>query len=117
MSGKFVTEEFKEVHNKDWKKLNTGKGKLEAMKEQYVSEARYQKAVNHLRENGVLTGTLKDIGPLMKEAKADIVAEEKENIKNQLWSLFGEDFLREATRGIPQWYKETLAKGEIDASS
>jgi hypothetical protein len=53
----------------------------------------------------------------MKEAKADIVAEEKENIKNQLWSLFGEDFLREATRGIPQWYKETLAKGEIDASS
>lgn len=114
MAGKFVTEEFKEVHNKDWKKLNTGKGKLEMMKAQYKSEARWKKAVQHLKEAGEFTGTLKDIGPLMKEIKADVATEEKENIKDQLWSLFGDDFLREAAIGFPQWFKEELAKGNIN---
>jgi hypothetical protein len=115
MAGKYVTEEFKEVHQKDWKKLNTGKGKLEVMKAQYKSEARWRKAVQHLRDDGLLTGTPKDIGPLMKEVKADVELEEKENIKNQLWSLFGDDFLREAQTGLPQWYKEQIVKGEADA--
>lgn len=115
MAGKFVTEEFKEVHNKDWKKLNTGKGRLEVMKSQYKSEARWKKAIQHLKEAGILTQSPADIGALMKEVKEDITAEEKENIKDQLWSLLGDDFLREATNGLPQWYKEQLAKGEVDA--
>lgn len=117
MAGKFVTEEFKEVHEKDWKKLNTGKGKLEVMKAQYKTEARWHKAVQHIKEAGNLTGSPKDIGALMKEVKDDITAEEKENIKNQLWSLYGDDFLREATNGLPQWYKEELAKGNINVES
>lgn len=115
MSGKYVTEAFKEVHQKDWKKLNTGKGRLAVMMAQYKTEARWNKGVQHLRDNGTLEGTPKDIGNLMKEVRNDVIAEEKENIKEQLWSLYGDDFLREATNGLPQWYKEQLVKGEINA--
>lgn len=112
MSGKYVTEEFKEVHNKNWKAENTGKGKLEVAISQYRSEARWNKAIQHLRDDGRLTESPKDIGELIKEVRKDISLEEKENIKDQLWSIFKNDFLSYATSGLPQWYKEKLVLGE-----
>ena len=115
MSGKYVTEEFKEVHVKNWKKENTGKGKLEVAMAQYKSEARWNKAVQHLRDNGELTGTPKDIGPLIKEIRRDVTDEEKEAIKATLWSIYRNDFLATATNGFPQWFKEKLVRGEVQS--
>lgn len=117
MSGKYVTEEFKEVHNKNWKAENTGKGKLEVAISQYRSEARWNKAVQHLRDDGNLTGTPKDIGELIKEVRKDISQEEKENIKDQLWSIFKNDFLGHATSGLPEWYKQKLMLGGDDETT
>lgn len=114
MSGKYVTEEFKEVHNKNWKAENTGKGKLEVAISQYRSEARWNKAVQHLRDDGRLTESPRDIGELIKEVRKDISLEEKENIKDQLWSIFGNDFLGMATSGLPEWYKQKLMLGDTD---
>jgi hypothetical protein len=114
MSGKYVTEAFKEVHNKDWTRLNTGKGKFDVLKENYRTEARWNKAIQHLRENGELTGTPKDIGALLKEIYVDIETEEKENIKEQLYSIYKSDIMKYATHGLAQWYKERLVKGEIN---
>jgi hypothetical protein len=116
MSGKYVTEEFKEVHNKDWSKLNTGKGKFDVLKENYRTEARWRKAVQHLRERGELTGTPKDIGLLIKEARVDIETEEKENIKDVLWAIYKEDILKYSVFGLAQWWKEKLVLGENDAT-
>jgi hypothetical protein len=116
MSGKYVTEEFKEVHVKNWKKENTGKGQLEVAKAQYKSVARWNKAIQHLRDDGTLEGTPRDIGPLIKELQRDIIEEEKENIKNELWAIYGKEFLHEAGNGFPQWYKEQLVLGEVDGS-
>lgn len=115
MAGKFVTEKFKEVHNKDWAKNNTGKGKMEMLLSQYKSEARWNKAIQHIKENGELEGSPRDIGNLIKEIRKDVVEEEKESIKAHLWALYGSDFQYAATNGFPQWYKEKLLKGEIDA--
>lgn len=117
MSGKYVTEEFKEVHVKDWSKLNTGKGKFEVLKESYRTEARWRKAIMHLRERGELTGTPKDIGALIKEVRVDIETEEKENIKDILWGIYKEDILKYSIFGLPQFYKEELAKGEINGDN
>ena len=114
MSGKYVTEAFKEVHNKNWKAENTGKGKLEVAISQYRSEARWNKAVQHLRDDGRLTESPKDIGELIKEVRKDISLEEKENIKDQLWSIFKNDFLGMATSGLPQWWKDKLVLGDLD---
>lgn len=111
---KYVTEKFKEVHEKDWKKLNTGKGKFEALKGKYRSEARWSKAIMHLRERGELEASPRDIGNLIKEIKHDLSEEEKENIKEELWKMFSNDIMRSATAGFPEWYKEQLAKGEIE---
>jgi len=114
MSGKYVTEAFKEVHHKSWKAENTGKGQLEVAISQYKSEARWNKAVQHLRDAGSLTGSPRDIGALVKEVQRDVAEEEKENIKETLWKIYGDKFLHKANDGLAQWYKDKLVKGEID---
>ena len=117
MSGKYVSEQFKEVHQKDWSKLNTGKGKFDVLKEQFKTEARWNKAIQHLRDNGELTGTPKDIGALLKEVRVDIETEEKENIKEMLYNVFKEDILKYSVHGLAQFYKEKLVKGEISSEN
>jgi hypothetical protein len=112
---KFVTEKFKEVHQSTWKAENTDGGKWAAFKEQYRTPQRWHKAVQHLRDAGILHGSPKDIGQLIVEVQKDIGMESKEEIKNALWRVFGKDLLRFSTKGLPEWYKEQLALGEINA--
>ena len=114
MAGKFVSEKFKEVHRGTWNKQNTGKGKWETFKESFKTEARWQKAIQHMAEAGTLTNTPQDIGGLLKEIKDDIAAEEKEAIKDFLWKEFGVEVLRYATIGFPEWYKEKLMERSFE---
>jgi hypothetical protein len=113
MCGKYVSEEFKEVHECTWKKEHTGKGKWEVYKLGFRTPARWQKAVIHLKEKQELTNSPKDIGKLIAEVKKDITEEEKENIKKFLWNEFGDELLRTATVGLPEWYKEQLLKNSF----
>lgn len=112
MAGKFVTEKFKEVHQRDWSKLNTGKGQLGAIADKYRSEARWHKAVMKMKEEGRYTQSVKDIGELIKIVRADLVLEEKENIKNDLYRALGEDVIKHSVFRLPQWVKEQLLLGE-----
>lgn len=112
MAGKFVTEKFKEVHQKDWSSLNTGKGKLEGMKDKYRSEARWHKAVMRLKEEGRWTQSLKDIGEIMKLVRQDLIDEEKDNIKRDFWNILGDDIVKYSSFGVPEWYKLQLLEGE-----
>lgn len=122
MAGKYVSEKFKEVHSRDWGKLNTGRGKLEAVNDKYRSEARWHKAAMHMKEDGRLTDSLKDIGELIKEVQKDLVAEELPSMMQDLWKILGPDIVRHSTAGLPQWWKEQLLssydkpEGETDGS-
>ncbi|GAH01159.1 unnamed protein product, partial [marine sediment metagenome] len=78
--GKYVSEKFKEKHNKEWKKTS-GKGKLELLIESFKTEARWEKAIQHLRDNDELENAPKDIGKLIKEIQRDLEDEEKEYAK------------------------------------
>lgn len=108
MAGKFVSEAFKEVHRGNWKKENTGRGKWDLFVEGYRTEARWEKAAQHLRDAGKLTNTPKDIGILIAEVKRDISEEEIDEIKNFLWREFGSELLRRAGAGLPEWWKQRL---------
>ena len=116
MAGKFVSEKFKEVH-RGWEKKHTGKGRWETFKDSYKTEARWHKAVQHLAEKGELTNTPKDIGGILKEIKNDIAAEEMEIIKEFLWNEFGQEILRHACGGFPEWYKEILMNRSFEDKS
>jgi hypothetical protein len=112
---KFVSEKFKEKHDsKAYGKQAQKQGWEEYMKS-FQTEARWMKAVQHLREDGKLDGSPKDIGPLIMEVKRDIQEECKDEIMEYLWKHFSPNLLRVCTHGLPEFYKEALAKGDIDA--
>lgn len=113
MVGKLVSEKFKEKHaagDAAWKKANTGRGKLETLIESFgKDEARWMKAIQHLREKDELEGSPRDIGKLVKEIQEDLCSEEKEAIKDALWEIVGKDIMRKTVNGFPEFYKDYLA--------
>lgn len=108
MVGKYVSEKFKEKM--------TGKVKMEKQNDDIVSlivkslktDARYHKAVQHLRESGNLLGEPKDIGNLLKELHQDIDTEETEFIKDTLFKHYIKRIKGGVCAGFPEWYKEQL---------
>jgi len=111
--GKYVSELFKEKHVKEWKK-GTTKDVVQNLILELKSEARWQKSVQHLKEAGQLDGSLKDIGPLIRAVPEDILEEEKQHIMEELFNHFWPQIRRAVTGGLPEWYKEELAKKEFE---
>lgn len=112
---KFVNAEFQEKNNKEWKKDNpTRKDIIIELIESYAVPARWQKAVQHLRDDGKLEGSPRDIGNLIKEAQEDLKSEEADAIKEILFKHFYPQIARGSIAGLPQWYKEQIAEGNIN---
>lgn len=107
--GKYVSEGFKEVHHKEWK-VTTRADIVDQLQARYKTEARWDKAVIHLKEEGRLDDSPRDIGPLIREVVADIEKEEKDAIKDELWKYFWPRINKGLTSGLPEWYKEKLLK-------
>jgi hypothetical protein len=108
MAGKYVSEVFKEKHKANWKGDHAGKGKWELFKDSYITEARWLKSIQHMRDSGLLTESPKDIGLLIKAIQEDIKEEEENNIKEFLWKEFGTELLRNSCHGFPEFYKKYL---------
>lgn len=105
---KWVNEAFKERNADTWSK-QSNKNKLETYLESFRTEARWLKAIQHLREQGALLDAPQDIGPLIKEVHRDIEQEEAENIRHELYSMCIGEIKRHATRGLAEKYKAWLA--------
>ena len=110
---KYVSEKFKEVNDKNWKEQRpSSKDFVYELAESVTTNARFEKAVQHLRESGNYKGAVQDIGPLMKRIEEDILEECEEMIKAKLWARYKDPILRYAVGRIPKWYKVKLG---IDA--
>ena len=115
LMGKYVSDKFREVHDKDWKKRNPGdKAFVAVIIEQYATEARWMKTVQHLREAGELENEPRDIPKLFKEVSGDVLEECEQEIRDKLFKHFWKQIARGLTRGLPEWYKELLAEEMLD---
>lgn len=115
LMGKFVSERFKEAHRHAWKETSPNSGDiLERLAKTYTTEARWMKAIQHLREAGQLTDSPKDIGPLIQEVGKDLGQEEKEEIKRLLWKWAWPSVQRAVTRGLPEFYKNELLRRQFE---
>jgi len=111
---KYVSEAFKEVHTKEWNKANpASKDIIETIVEKYRTEARWNKAIQHLKENGELENTPKDIGKLLGEIHKDIEKECLEDIKNTLYRWAKDKIYRGFQRGFPEHYKKYLLESQF----
>ena len=115
LMAKFVSEAFKEIHAGEWKKSNpTGKDIIGVLGQKYKSDARWLKALQHLREAGQIDDSPKDIGNLMVEIPKDIEKECIDEIKADLYAWAWPQIRRIAAAGVPEWYKEQLMKRQFE---
>lgn len=115
LMGKYVSEAFKEIHAASWKVANPQAGDIiDLIVGTYRSPARWDKAVQHLREDGRIENSPRDIGPLMKEVWPDIVKECEGDMRNTLWGWAEDKIRRGVTRGLPEWYKQKLLDSQFE---
>lgn len=113
LMAKVVDKDFQEINKANWKTENPSSGDFTVkMIDRYRTEARWRKAVQHLRDNGQLEGVPKDIGKLLAELDRDITEECAEEIKELLYTHYAPKILRGSKGGFPEWYKKLLKEGE-----
>jgi|SRR5579859_842568 len=116
LMGKYVSEAFKEKHAAEWKGSNPTKSDVvQFLIKELNTEARWQKAVQHLREAGKLEEGPKAIGALMKEVKADVLKEEREYITEKVMQNVMPQIMRAIGSGLPEWFKKKLAEEQFNA--
>lgn len=114
LMGKYVRPDFKEQNGVEWKKSNPNSGDIiKNLVDTYRNEARWAKAVQHLRDAGQLQQEPRDIALLMKEVESDIQKECADEIKGKLWAWAWHQIARGSKAGLPEWYKNQLLEGAI----
>jgi len=109
--GKYVSERFKEVAGGEWRKINPSvTDYVNQLIASYRTPARWEKAVQHLRERGELEDLPRDIGKLIHEVPNDVLLECEQEIRDRLFAHFWPKIRRGVTVGLPEFYKEELAK-------
>ena len=107
--GKYVSEKFKEVAGGEWRKSNPTETDItNLLIATYRTPARWQKAIQHLKERGELEWSPRDIGNLIKEIQADTKKECEDEIKDALFKHFWPKIQRGITAGAPEHYKAML---------
>jgi len=114
LMGKHVSERFKEINRVDFKQRNPSQGDIETVLcQKYRSEARWDKAVQRLKELGEHTGEPKDIGKLMGMVQEDVKDECADLIKDELFKYFWPKIKRRVAAGLPEWYKNILMEAQF----
>jgi len=115
LMGKFVSEAYKEVHASEWKASNPSANDIvQTLIASLKTPARWDKAVQHLREVGLLGDSPKDIALLMKEVPSDIEKEEQEYIKAKLYEWAWPQIRRGVVAGLPEYYKQLLLVSQFN---
>lgn len=107
LKGKFVAPRFQEImHNRPSRAPK--ESPVVDLGRKYCSEARWEKAVAHLREAGKITDSTADIGSLIKEVQRDIMEECGEEIRQELFEAFSRELRQGWIAGLPDWYKRRV---------
>lgn len=114
LMAKHVSEAFKEVHKGEWKISNpTNSDILQLLGSKYKTPARWNKAVQHLKEAGHDVDSPKIIGALINEVKQDTMSECEAEIKQQLFDWAWPKIARQLVQGLPEYHKEQLVNKQF----
>jgi len=107
LAAKFVSEKFKEQHVKNCK---PGGNKIQEFMDSFCTEARWLKAIQSTRDEGVLKMEPSDIGPILRYMSQDLEEECKEDIEAWLYKHFIGNIRKSMNRGFPEFYKRWLVE-------
>ena len=113
LMAKYVGAAFREKHAPKSKVPRAPVSIVDDLVSQYAVEARYAKAIQHRRDEGLLEGDPTDIGPLIGEVQRDLLEEEGDAIKGALFKHFWKTIGRRVSAGMAGFYKDHLASQAV----
>jgi len=111
---KYVSESFKEVAGNNREKNKVFSEPIKEIGARYRSVPRWNKAIIHLKEDGKINGDPSDIGTIIRAVLDDVQLECIDEIKAALFSAHWKGLSCEIISGLPQWYKESLAREQFN---
>ena len=112
---KYVSEAFKEKHTSSSMAVGRSKDIVMDIGNSFSVPARWRKIVQGFAEDGLITHTPADIGPMIKRLQEDVMEECEDEIKELLFKHFYRKLRGSVVKGFPQWYKEQLAESEFSS--
>lgn len=103
--GKYVSEAFKEQNGANW---SNKPSKVDDFYTSFTNEARWVKGIQHMRDDGKITDSPKDIGPLIEAILSDFEVEQKQYVMEQLYRLYIRQVKQFVVKGFPEYYKKHL---------
>ena len=107
LSGKLIRDEYREVQQGEWNKQKK-KGSIDEIEEIYLTNVRFMKSIQHLRDENKLTFEKKDLAILIPEVLNDLLLEEKDTIDKIILNKFYEQFRRRISNFVVTQYTEYL---------
>lgn len=105
LKGKLVAPRFQEImHSRPPK--TPRESPVTDLGRKYCSEARWEKAIAHLREAGAIgpEPARSDVGVIIKEVQRDVLEECGADIRNELFTAYAKSLRGEWIKGFPEWY-------------
>jgi hypothetical protein len=105
LKGKLVAPRFQEImHGRPPK--TPRESPITDLGRKYCSEARWEKAIAHLREAGAIgpEPARSDVGLIIKEVQRDVIEEYGADIRDELFTAYAKSLRGEWIKGLPEWY-------------
>ena len=112
--GKLVREDFKERLNKEWSGKKQRETPLTKVTTEFLTEARFHKAIQHLKDNGELTYEMKDLKNIIPEFYRDLIDEEHDEIVKLAMEDFWRHLKRKCDNYTVQEWKRYLVEKQFD---
>jgi RNA ligase len=110
--GKYVRASFKEENAIEWRGK---KGSVtDAVISRFKTEARWEKIVLHLQEEGKLEWNMRDMGALITELSREIEEEVKPAAVDMLWGNIEHQVHKGLGGGMAEWWKAKLLKKQVE---
>lgn len=117
MMGKYVSEAFKEINRHDFRERNPSQGDIkDRLIDRFKTPARWNKAIQHLAEDGRLANEPRDIGLLIPEIQRDIEEECGEEIREFLYTWAIAHLKRGVVAGFAEYYKQKLLEAQFETT-
>lgn len=76
---------------------------------QAVGEVQWQQALHRLEKTGVVQYSTHDIPALVQEVQDDVSLSHGSRIKEFIYQAIKNDVMKEAVKGLADWYKKQLS--------
>ena len=106
--GKLVRDDFKERLNKEWSAKKQRETPLAKVTKEFLTEARFNKAIQHLKDNGEITYEMRDLKNIIPEFYKDLIEEEHDEIVKLAMADFWQHLKRRCDGYAVKTWKQYL---------